>query len=421
MKIKTLFFCLATFISGLNTNAQWIQQNSGTTNNLYDVHFPTQDTGYVVGYYGTILKTIDGGTNWNSLNSGTTVNLNSVHFVTNQKGFAVGDSGLILKTINGGITWNIDTINLNYQFNEIYFINSSIGFIVGKKTAPNPIILKTTNSGANWNNAIIIDSNSISSGYGITNIHFPTTDTGYAVFRSGVIKSIDGGDNWSIITSSQNPADSVFPFSILESCYFTDANTGYIAGWYNPALWKTSDGGNYWTDLDTSTADLTFTLYDIYFPTNNTGYASGWYGLIFKTTDAGNNWQIQSVPIPSYSLYSVYFTDENNGFAVGESGTIIKTTNGGGITRVNDINLKLQKITVYPNPFSAYTLIEFENYKKEKHTLTLYNSLGQLVRQIDNINEGQVKIEKKNLTSGLYFFQLRNEIEIVGMGKIIIK
>lgn len=79
------------------------------------------------------------------------------------------------------------------------------------------------------------------------------------------------------------------------------------------------------------------------------------------------------------------------------------------------------KTNIYPNPFSNFAILEFENSKQEKHTLTLYNSLGQLVRQIDNINEEQVKIEKKNLTSGLYFFQLRNEVETVGTGKIIIE
>ena len=101
---------------------------------------------------------------------------------------------------------------------------------------------------------------------------------------------------------------------------------------------------------------------------------------------------------------------------------VVKTDSIGQVTYVrsfavgNDINLN-----VYPNPFNTYTLIEFENYKKEKYILTLYNSTGQLVRQIDNINQGRVKIEKKNLTSGLYFFQLRNDVEIVGTGKIIIE
>ena len=78
-------------------------------------------------------------------------------------------------------------------------------------------------------------------------------------------------------------------------------------------------------------------------------------------------------------------------------------------------------IKVYPNPFNAYTTIEFKNLKKEKHTLTIYNSLGQLVRQFDNISNGQIRIERDNLTNGLYFFQLRTDSEIIGNRKFIIE
>ena len=85
------------------------------------------------------------------------------------------------------------------------------------------------------------------------------------------------------------------------------------------------------------------------------------------------------------------------------------------------LSINKNQIKIHPNPFSTHTLIEFGNYKKEKYTLALYNSLGQLVRQIDNISNGQIRIERDNLTSGLYFFQLRTDSEIIGNGKFIIE
>lgn len=91
------------------------------------------------------------------------------------------------------------------------------------------------------------------------------------------------------------------------------------------------------------------------------------------------------------------------------------------ITGIHEYPFQKINIDLYPNPFNAYTLIEFENHKKEKHTLTLYNSLGQLVRQIDNITTGQIRIERNNLTNGLYFFQLRTDSEIIGNRKFIIE
>ncbi len=81
----------------------------------------------------------------------------------------------------------------------------------------------------------------------------------------------------------------------------------------------------------------------------------------------------------------------------------------------------MKDVHIYPNPFSTYTLIEFDNYKKEEHTLTIYNSLGQFARQVNNITSGQIKIERGNLANGLYSFQLRTNKEIIGKGKVIIE
>ena len=88
---------------------------------------------------------------------------------------------------------------------------------------------------------------------------------------------------------------------------------------------------------------------------------------------------------------------------------------------IQEKNNPMKNVYLYPNPFSAYTLIEFKNLKKVKHTLTLYNSLGQIVRQIYNITTGQIRIERGNLTNGLYFFQLRTDSEIIGNRKFIIE
>ncbi|MBK7856283.1 MAG: T9SS type A sorting domain-containing protein [Bacteroidetes bacterium] len=59
-----------------------------------------QNTGYIVGDNGKILKTIDGGTNWITQTSGTGNWLFSVYFPDATTGHAVGENGTILKTTN---------------------------------------------------------------------------------------------------------------------------------------------------------------------------------------------------------------------------------------------------------------------------------------------------------------------------------
>ena len=59
-KLKTIFLILLT----MPIYAQWVQQTSGTGENLNDVYCITADIVVAVGDNGTILKTIDGGTTW---------------------------------------------------------------------------------------------------------------------------------------------------------------------------------------------------------------------------------------------------------------------------------------------------------------------------------------------------------------------
>jgi photosystem II stability/assembly factor-like uncharacterized protein len=70
---------------------------------LFCVHFPWANFGYVVGDSGTIYK--NNGSVWSWIDqssAGCTVNLRSVYFPSATTGYIVGEYGTILKTSNGG-------------------------------------------------------------------------------------------------------------------------------------------------------------------------------------------------------------------------------------------------------------------------------------------------------------------------------
>ncbi len=73
---------------------------------------------------------------------------------------------------------------------------------------------------------------------------------------------------------------------------------------------------------------------------------------------------------------------------------------------------------IYPNPASQSATLEFNNPSKKKCTLTLYDLHGQVLRTVINITTERVEIERHSLTSGLYFFQLRTDNEIIIRGKL---
>ena len=64
----------------INGTETWDIQPSGTTSDLNSIYFTDANTGYIVGYNGTILKTNNSGTTWNAQTSGTTNELVSVFF-----------------------------------------------------------------------------------------------------------------------------------------------------------------------------------------------------------------------------------------------------------------------------------------------------------------------------------------------------
>ena len=112
MKIKQFINCIhifftmiLTIISVTQTNAQWVLQNSTTTQNLLGVSFVDSLNGWVVGSGGIILHTTDAGNQWFRQQSSTTATLLSTSFCDKQNGWATGHSGTILKTSDGGTTW----------------------------------------------------------------------------------------------------------------------------------------------------------------------------------------------------------------------------------------------------------------------------------------------------------------------------
>lgn len=74
-----------------------------------------------------------------------------------------------------------------------------------------------------------------------------------------------------------------------------------------------------------------------------------------------------------------------------------------------------------PNPMQRKTTLSFTNSTNEKYFLSLFNSQGIKVLTINNIANGQVTIERKNLPGGPYFFQLRTSTKFTGAGKLIIQ
>ena len=111
---------------------------TGITADFYrSIYFPTEETGYAVGYSGSIIKTTNRGEDWEIIRNGDKVSVSnepfrSVFFVDKNKGYIVGDFGLFWRTTDGGNHWDIIDFPNDVDLHDLYVLGNRI-YIVGKE------------------------------------------------------------------------------------------------------------------------------------------------------------------------------------------------------------------------------------------------------------------------------------------------
>ncbi|WP_027003250.1 WD40/YVTN/BNR-like repeat-containing protein [Hugenholtzia roseola] len=306
-KISPILFAL--FLVGISWNlkAQWeivrSKENSDTKSILKAVHFVDADLGYVVGFWGEILKTTDSGKTWTNQVSGTKKDLNTVYFIDANIGYIGADSGLVLKTTNGGQVWEKMQLECEKSLKYIQFIDKKIGYI-------NSIdeIFKTTDGGQTWIKQDAPTKFSFSGTYFIDN-------TLYSVAPfSGIIKFENINESWKNYKAQKSDKPA-----FLTSVFFPNANIGYAVG-NEGSLCKTEDAGQKWKSL---ASNISTDLNQVFFTSSKRGYAVGDKGVIIATQNGGLTWKAMDSPT-KVPLYACHFVDAYTGYAVGNFGVILK-------------------------------------------------------------------------------------------------
>lgn len=92
-----------------------------------------------------------------------------------------------------------------------------------------------------------------------------------------------------------------------------------------------------------------------------------------------------------------------------------------GILSINSLKETSIDIVFSPNPFSESTTLSIKSKEiLNNWSLLLYNSMAKKVKQITDIKENNVIIQKDNLKDGIYFYQLINTEGILASGKLLV-
>lgn len=235
----------------------------------------------------------------------------------------------------------------------------------------------------------------------IRDIKFVNSKVGWAVGDGSVLKTTDGGNNWSLV-HSETPATGYL--AVIPQ----DGERAWVYAAQGPTI-QTTNGGSTW-----------FTggqYHSVFFLNPDTGWARD-RDTLYRTYDGGASWE--KIGRRTVPVWKTQFADVNNGWAGTMDGGLIRFGYPELITSVFDndnpqIVAGFDLHQNYPNPFNENTIINFTVLIKSRITLKIYDIIGREVKCLfdenadrgiyriswDDTNSGGVKV-----TSGVYFYQL---------------
>jgi photosystem II stability/assembly factor-like uncharacterized protein len=294
-----------------NAGNTWQRQLSGVAINLTDVFFKDETTGWALGG-GTkgadlrdlqnpeemvLLHTADGGRTWERQSG---INALAVYFLNAKQGWLVGNYGEVSRSDDGGKTWQktvkAETIlgtspqstDFVFAFTGVTFINNDEGWLIGNNYGDSVSyvggLFHTRDGGNSWERIplSILNRETATAGT-LRDVHFTDPQHGVisAELQAGagrkalLLRTSDGGQTWQ---------EQPMQVEGVASVYMVDKQFGWSAGVLSStrsgAVLSTSDGGLTWNEEYKTNA----ALYSVHFPSAMEGWAVGSKGTILHFT-----------------------------------------------------------------------------------------------------------------------------------------
>jgi photosystem II stability/assembly factor-like uncharacterized protein len=241
-----IFFLNSSIGFVISGDAVFKSTNSGTTwdqvitlgnETPEDIHFTTSDIGYLItSIYGPpggsfIYKTVNGGSSWVKTNSYPSIaTLQAITFVNADTGFVVGYDGTIIKTDDAGASWTLSKIPSVNCLLSVCFPTDSIGYAAGYSNPTGSEIIKTIDAGDTWQP--LATGGTLNTA--LRTISFCSIDTGFAAGEGGrIITTVNGGVSWQ---------NSVTTFTDFYGSSFIKSYMGFVCGTKGTILKKNNGG-----------------------------------------------------------------------------------------------------------------------------------------------------------------------------------
>ncbi|MCX7874526.1 MAG: choice-of-anchor A family protein [Melioribacteraceae bacterium] len=214
----------------------------------------------------------------------------------------------------------------------------------------------------------------------------------------GVFKIFNGENRWYQYNVGNNQITSI-----------AITNESIVASTYGGGVYTSNDNGSNWQ----RTALTQNYIYSSTVDKNGKLYLSSWTSGVFTSEDKGSNWQPLGMGGMGVSSLVAAFNSKDV-IAGTKEGKIFKITfNATNVENDNSLPNEFELMQNYPNPFNPETNIRYKISYDTEVKLKVYDILGREVANL--VNEFQkrgtynykLSIKNHNLSSGVYFYQLK--------------
>ncbi len=419
------------FQTGVTVTYQWQlkQASSGNIGNPFYLHPKNKDAVFILAG-SALYKSYDKGSTWMLLNGsvpgsschGFIVSGTDTNLMLAAKGTA---GGRIIKSTDHGTTW-FDI------FNPINLTSYGIP-IAADPNEPNTVylgpdndtLMKSTNFGVTWTNISGAESGNkfrspctIYIQYENASVIFVGDGT-TSVGNGKLWRSSNGGTSWNLINTVSGSEVPIVTGTSL------DLNLMYHNSWSTGSLWRSTDMGLNFTDmnkpgslwaLDLADDDPTAVSYNLY---NGTTYIS---------LDDGKTFAETPISSPGAAAGMCYI-DKANILAQYGSGIYKLKVNYTVLTSIENqlsgIPDKFNLSQNYPNPFNPSTKIRYDIPQTGNASLKVYNNLGaeiaNLFNGVKNAGSYEIEFNAESLPSGVYFYKLTTGSNSITKKMLLIK
>ncbi|UTW61788.1 T9SS type A sorting domain-containing protein [bacterium SCSIO 12741] len=419
--MKYLVSTLASLVfvfSASAQSAQWVKLNTGTTKDIYDIHFLSPDTGYIVGEDYLFKKTTDGGQTWKDLPTPTINekpgNGGDIMGIDYHGGYRWShlDSGLFLawrEGYGGMITEDEGASYIHFAYDDSNMFCSIRGFRALDEHGGNGYVNLITYGESCGGNGVYY--NYYNGPFG-----FPYADS-TPTAQPNVITSVDRDSFITIFGHSDGylrkerwvtaPLDSLY----LDSTGITAVHAAGNGTWYAATnsglnnMYRSDDSGS--TFYQDPSFPQTFhypQINDMSFVEPELGIAAGISngrnGVIMIRDSSGWFFLTAEQPLNKAKLF-----DNGVGYVAGENGLMMRTGAFPPADTLGIRELHLNQLSVYPNPVESTFYLENLNPDLEIHALQLVQMTGSVVKSFD---PSESELDVSDVPQGVYFLVLNS-------------